>query len=294
MNVGVYFQPVSPVLSKKFIVEAHQLMHLFDEKQLLLSVQSPFIVRLFSTHKDKSYIYFAMEYCTGGEVFTVFADSLPWPDFVAKFYIAELTLALEYLHMLDIEHRDLKLENLLLTGSGHLKLTDFGFAKKINGRTWTVCGTTEYMAPEILQQRGYGISADYWALGVLIYELINGETPFVADDDMQAINNIMQCPDSLQFSDVFTEEVENLVSSLLNPDLSSRLGVLSGGTNDIKCHSFFSDVDWVKLYNGEYKAPITPKDSGQGGTDNFEIEEFTPSQLPQGPKELYIFEFSGF
>ena len=127
-----------------------------------------------SFFQDRTRLYLLIEYVPGGELFSYLRGEGRLPDATAKFYAAEIVLAFAHLHLTNIAYRDLKPENLLITASGHLKITDFGFAKIVEDRTWTLCGTPEYLAPEIIQSKGHNKSVDWWALGVLIYEMLAG------------------------------------------------------------------------------------------------------------------------
>merc|ERR1711991_125270 len=158
------------VLKKVEVVRLKQVEHITSEKNILSVISHPFIVNLFGAAQDTKNLYMLLEYVIGGEVFTHLRRAGRFPPDVSRFYGAEIVLALEYLHSLDIIYRDLKPENLLLDNNGHIKITDFGFAKKVEDRTWTLCGTPEYLAPEIIQSKGHGKAVDWWALGILIYE----------------------------------------------------------------------------------------------------------------------------
>lgn len=143
------------VMKKTEIVRLKQIEHIMNEKKILDDIHMPFLVNLIGSFKDSINLYFVMEYISGGELFSFLRRSQKFSNNVAKFYAAEVVLAFEYLHAKDIIYRDLKPENLLLTVEGHLKITDFGFAKYVPDQTWTLCGTPDYLAPEIIQSKGY-------------------------------------------------------------------------------------------------------------------------------------------
>ena len=165
--------------------------------------------------------------------------------FQTKFYSAQVTLMFEYLHAKNIIYRDLKPENLLLNKDGYLKMTDYGFAKLVTDRTYTLCGTPEYIAPEVLLNKGHGKAVDWWTLGVFIYELMAGYDPFTADDPMDIYANILK--GKLKFPRRFDSKAKSLVKHLLVADLSKRYGNLKRGVNDIKNHRFFKEIDWLCL-----------------------------------------------
>ncbi|CAJ0966361.1 unnamed protein product [Ranitomeya imitator] len=164
------------ILKKRHIVDTRQQEHIRSEKQIMQSAHSDFIVRLYRTFKDSKYLYMLMEACLGGELWTILRDRGSFEDSTTRFYTACVVEAFAYLHSKGIIYRDLKPENLILDHRGYAKLVDFGFAKKIGfgKKTWTFCGTPEYVAPEIILNKGHDISADYWSLGILMYELLTG------------------------------------------------------------------------------------------------------------------------
>lgn len=164
-------------MKKSQIVETRQQQHIMSEKEIMGEANCEFIVKLFKTFKDKKYLYMLMESCLGGELWTILRDKGNFDDATTRFYTACVVEAFDYLHSRNIIYRDLKPENLLLDEKGYVKLVDFGFAKKLQtGRkTWTFCGTPEYVAPEVILNRGHDISADYWSLGVLMFELLTGK-----------------------------------------------------------------------------------------------------------------------
>ncbi|KAJ2681636.1 cAMP-dependent protein kinase catalytic subunit, partial [Coemansia spiralis] len=179
------------VLRKSHVVKAKQVEHVNSERRILAECDCPFIVNMLGTCQDRANLYMLMEYVVGGELFTYLRRYHRFPAPVAKFYAAEVLLALEYMHDRNIIWRDTKPENILLDSRGHVKLTDMGFAKKIVDRTWTLCGTPDYLAPEVIQAKGYGRSVDWWALGILIFEMIAGYPPFYDEDHYRLYEKIL-------------------------------------------------------------------------------------------------------
>ena len=173
----------------------------------------------------------------------------------------------EYMHSKNIIYRDLKPENILIDEEGYLKLTDFGFAKFCEGKTYTLCGTPEYLAPEVLLNKGHSKPVDWWTLGILTYEMIAGIDPFNADDPMQIYQNILK--GKVKFPKDFDSNAKSLVKHLLVADVTQRYGCMKKGVNDIKNHRFFKHLDWYKLTQKKIPASYIPKIISTGDTTNF-------------------------
>ena len=166
------------ILKKSEVIYLKQVDHVKTEKKILEELNHPFIVNLFGAFQDDKNLYLLLEYVIGGEFFSHLRKAGRFPNDTAKFYAAQITLVFEHLHSMMILYRDLKPENLLLDSDGNCKVTDFGFAKKVEYRTWTLCGTPEYLAPEIILSKGHGKAVDWWASGILMYEMLAGYPPF--------------------------------------------------------------------------------------------------------------------
>jgi protein kinase A len=177
--------------------------------------------------------------------------------YIIRFYAAQVVSMFEYLHSKNIIYRDLKPENILIDKSGYLKLTDFGFAKYCEGRTYTLCGTPEYLAPEILLNKGHGKPVDWWTFGVLLYEMNAGIDPFNDEDPMLIYQKILK--GKIKFPSSFSSNAKSLVRHMLEADLSKRYGNLKGGVADIKNHRLFKGLDWNALLSLQIKPPYLPK-----------------------------------
>lgn len=176
---------------------------------------------------------------------------------LARFYAAEIVLVLAHLHTRNIIYRDLKPENLLLDKDGHVKVTDFGFAKVVTDRTYTLCGTPDYLAPEIIQSKGYGKSVDWWALGVLIYEMLVGYPPFADQSPFLVYEKILDR--SVEFPDFVDPVAKDLIRKLLTKDKTQRLGSGRGGASDVMGHEWFETVNWAALESGRVPATDLPR-----------------------------------
>eukprot|EP00605_Chrysophyceae_sp_TOSAG23-4_P002717 GSChrysophyteH1.ASY1.ANO1.2996.1 assembled CDS len=167
------------MLKKAEVIRLQQVEHMISEKTILSSLDHPFIVRLAGTFQDVKFLYMVLEYIVGGEFFTHLRKAGRFDHTASKFYATQISLVFEYMHQSDFIYRDLKPENLLLDKAGYLKITDFGFAKRVAFKTYTLCGTPEYIAPEVLLNKGHGKGVDWWTLGILLYEMMAGQPPFV-------------------------------------------------------------------------------------------------------------------
>ncbi|XP_030557476.1 cGMP-dependent protein kinase, isozyme 2 forms cD4/T1/T3A/T3B isoform X3 [Drosophila novamexicana] len=268
-------------MKKSQIVETRQQQHIMSEKEIMGEANCQFIVKLFKTFKDKKYLYMLMESCLGGELWTILRDKGNFDDATTRFYTACVVEAFDYLHSRNIIYRDLKPENLLLDEKGYVKLVDFGFAKKLQtGRkTWTFCGTPEYVAPEVILNRGHDISADYWSLGVLMFELLTGTPPFTGSDPMRTYNIILKGIDAIEFPRNITRNASNLIKKLCRDNPAERLGYQRGGISEIQKHKWFDGFYWWGLQNRSLEPPIKPNVKSVVDTTNF--DDYPPD--PEGP-----------
>ncbi|KAJ9224763.1 camp-dependent protein kinase type 2 [Paecilomyces variotii] len=258
------------VLKKAQVVKMKQVEHTNDERRMLQRVRHPFLITLWGTFQDSNNLYMVMDFVEGGELFSLLRKSQRFPNPVAKFYAAEVTLALEYLHSQHIIYRDLKPENLLLDRHGHLKITDFGFAKEVPDITWTLCGTPDYLAPEVVSSKGYNKSVDWWSLGILIFEMLCGFTPFWdSGSPVKIYENILR--GKIKYPPYMHPDAVDLLSQLITPDLTKRLGNLHGGSEDVKNHPWFAEVTWDRLARKDIDAPyVPPVRGGQGDASQFD------------------------
>lgn len=256
------------ILEISDVIRLKQVEHVKNEKAILLQVQHPFIIRMSWTHHDATCLYMLFEYVSGGELFTYLRNAGRFTSATGAFYAAEIVLALEYLHRMHVVYRDLKPENLLLDREGHLKITDFGFAKKLHDRTWTLCGTPEYLAPEIIQSKGHNRAVDWWALGVLIYEMLAGYPPYFDDNPFAIYEKILA--GKVEWPRHIDPVAKDLIKKLLVNDRTKRLGSMKNGAEDVKRHRWFKGTNWDDVLEKKLKPPIVPKVSHDGDTGNFD------------------------
>ncbi|XP_029410176.1 cAMP-dependent protein kinase catalytic subunit PRKX [Nannospalax galili] len=278
------------VMSISDVIRLKQEQHVHNEKAVLKDVTHPFLVKLFWTAHDARFLYMLLEFAPGGELFSFLRTRGRFSPATGMFYAAEITCALEFLHGRHVVYRDLKPENILLDRDGHVKLTDFGFAKKLADRTWTLCGTPEYLAPEVIQSKGHGRAVDWWALGILIFEMLSGFPPFFDDNPFGIYQKILACridfPRHLDFTS------KDLIRKLLVVDRTRRLGCMKNGVDDVKRHRWFRGVDWDSVVLRKLKPPIVPKVSGDSDTSNFESypEQDRNDVTPVADEDLETFK----
>uniref|UniRef100_A0A1A9W6T0 cGMP-dependent protein kinase n=1 Tax=Glossina brevipalpis TaxID=37001 RepID=A0A1A9W6T0_9MUSC len=268
-------------LKKRHIVDTKQEEHVFSERTIMMSCNCPFICRLYRTFRDEKYVYMLLEACMGGEIWTLLRDRGSFNENATQFIIGCVLQAFEYLHARGIVYRDLKPENLMLNENGYVKLVDFGFAKFIgnSNKTWTFCGTPEYVAPEIILNKGHDLAVDYWALGILIHELLNGTPPFTCNDPMQTYNIILKGIDMIDFPKHMSRAAVQLIKKLCRDSPVERLGYQKGGIQDIKKHKWFLGFDWDGLRNQLLIPPFIRPITGPTDTsyfDKFSIDVCEP------------------
>lgn len=285
---GVYHAMKS--IQKHKVVTNNKIEYIKTERTVLHGVRFPFSVHLNYSSHDNSYIYFIMPFVAGGEMFTHIGKLGKFTELQSKFYAAQVVLVLEYLHCIGLVYRDLKPENILIDHEGYLKITDYGSSKFVKTRTWSLVGTPEYLAPEIYYRKGYGNAIDWWALGVLIYEMSFGSSPFHSKDDTKIVQNILK--NNYRFPEYFSVDQRDIIHNLLQNDLSKRFGNLKNGANDIKNHKWFRQIDWFSLLKKQLQAPFLPEIIDPADTSNF-VTETIPNFVID-PEDTYAAEFADF
>ncbi|KAI9584625.1 hypothetical protein GQX74_006520 [Glossina fuscipes] len=259
------------ILLKDQIVRTKQVSHVHNEKKVLECIRFPFLIYLEFATKDYDCLYLGLPFINGGELFTYHRNRVrKFNEKQARFYAAQVFLGLEYMHNVHLLYRDLKPENILIDNNGYLKITDFGFAKKVETRTMTLCGTPEYLPPEIIQSKPYGTSVDWWSFGVLVFELVAGNSPFSPFSKDVMVMYAKICEGEYKMPAFFSAQLRDLVDHLLQVDLSKRYGNLTNGVKDIKDHAWFKPIDWYGLLNQEIAAPYVPTVANMEDLSNFD------------------------
>lgn len=240
-----------------------------SEREVMLELSHPFLIKLHETYQDETRIFLRTELVLGGELLTIMDAKETFDEEMAKFYAASVVSALAYLHSKSVVYRDLKPENILLDQTGYLKICDFGLAKFLNkipgGKTFTMCGTPDYLAPEVISQNGQDLAVDWWTLGILIYEMLVGKTPFVDDNPYVIYQKILK--EEVVYPDTLSPEAKELISRLLDKSNKTRLGV--NGAEEVKAMAWFQGVDFDALCARKLPAPVVPKIDGNLDTSNF-------------------------
>ncbi|XP_018336023.1 serine/threonine-protein kinase N isoform X2 [Agrilus planipennis] len=279
-NTGEYF--AIKALKKGDIIARDEVESLLSEKRIFEvanSIRHPFLVNLFACFQTDGHVCFVMEYAAGGDLMMhIHADVFTEPR--AVFYAACVVLGLQFLHENKIIYRDLKLDNLLLDTEGYVKIADFGLCKEGMGfgdRTGTFCGTPEFLAPEVLTETSYTRAVDWWGLGVLIFEMLVGESPFPGDDEEEVFDSIVN--DEVRYPRFLSLESIAIMRRLLRKNPERRLGSSERDAEDVKKQTFFRHIGWEDLLHRKVKPPFIPTVNHLEDVSNFD-EEFT-SEKPQ-------------
>lgn len=259
-------------LAKRGIVDSGLQGHVINECNIMKELNHPFILKFYGAMQDEHTVYFLLEILLGGELFRSLRKEGQFPESTSRFYAASVILAFCQIHSKKIAYRDLKPENLVMDAEGYLKLIDFGLAKKLEGgKTWTLCGTPDYLAPEVILNEGHDWAVDYWGLGVLIYEMTAGVPPFYADDPMNVYEKILSGQVSIPSQ--FSRGLGDLIKKLLKTLQSKRLGRIKGGASSVMKQKWFSGFDWNSLLDRKLEVPMKPDMKSSEDLSNFDAYE---------------------
>ena len=302
-------------IKKDILILKNQIIHILNEQIFMSRAKSPWIVELKASFQEDDYLYLVMEFLPGGDYMSLLMKKDKLTEDEAKFYIAELILAVESIHQLDCIHRDIKPDNILIDKDGHIKLSDFGLAKvsdtlyeqgsmktpkynpkkKTHQKLYSCVGTAFYVAPEVLEKKGYSQEIDWWSVGVIFYESLVGYAPFCAEDTQEVCHRIKNHDEYFQVPDdvVLSKEALDLMNKMIS-EPNKRLG--KNGSQEIKSHPFFKGIDWDNIRN-TLKPPFIPELDNDYDTryfeEEYEIEEpFYPKK--KAVKRRKDMEFLGF
>ncbi|KAI7880706.1 kinase-like protein [Lichtheimia hyalospora FSU 10163] len=283
-------------ISKENVVLQREIVHTKMERDILTSIaeiRHPFLIRLHCAFQDADQLFLVLDYHRGGDVATQLARHRVFSPTRSRLYAAEILLGLQELHSLGIVYRDLKPENILLDAAGHVVLTDFGLSKQFESalaldhqRTGTFCGTAEYLAPEILKQEPYTYAIDFWSLGMILYEMLEGITPFYHEEHGEMYRRILE--DDLEFTDAFDDVSQDFIAGLLWRDEHKRLGTGPNGPIVIRSHPYFSGLDWSDVYHKRIPPEYVPHLRSETDLSNFDRDflNMTPRLTPVSNTDL--------
>lgn len=283
------------VIKKAAVFAKNQVEHTKTERRILQGVDHPFMVKLRYAFQNDAKLYFVMDFYNGGTLHFHLRRAMHFDEVRTRFYAAQLVLAISHLHTYNIVYRDLKPENILLDDQGFIALTDFGlshdhFDSKDGMQTF--CGTPEYIAPELIRRVPYGKAVDYWSMGVLIFEMLAGYTPFYHANRKRNFQNIVKLP--LRFPSEFSDDARSLLRGLICRNPAKRLGSGPCGAQEIMDHPFFAQVDWEKLYKRDVPVPFKPVVKSDGEVNNVpeffkrqEVIDSVVSDVPIGKSHVF-------
>ena len=298
-------------IKKETLIQKNQVIHIRNEQLFMSKAKSPWIVELKASFQEDDYLYLVMEFLPGGDLMSLLIKKDKLTEEEARFYIAELILAVDSIHKLDCIHRDIKPDNVLIDKNGHIKLSDFGLAKVseklfqnfkdkdfdkdklTHKKIYSCVGTAYYVAPEVLNKTGYGKDIDWWSVGCIFFEMLVGYAPFCSEETNKVCYKVINWQKYLKIPDdiVVSKEAEDLINRMIN-NSNKRLG--RNGIEEIKAHPFFKGLDWDNIRN--MKAPFIPEIKNDYDTKYFEhFEEEEPFYPPYKKfKRRKDIEFLGY
>lgn len=265
-------------IRKDILIEYDQVENTLREKDILFECKHPFLIQMDFLFQNEMRLYFVMPFIQGGELYKILKNEKKFKEDTVIFYAIQLIMAIDYLHNKNIIHRDLKLENIMIDLEGYIKIIDYGLAKKLDeteeDEATTYCGTPEYLAPEMVSRSGHDKSVDWWAIGVLMYEMLFGMTPFYNQNQRKLLKKIKTAkvlfPDKTKFKIEYSDEIMDLIIRLLDKDRATRLGT-NGGAKEILSHPLFKSMDHNKILNKTMEPPFKPDVNKSGPLKYFNV-----------------------
>ena len=287
------------ILIKKQVKLRHQEVHTKAERDLMVKINCPFIVNIKFAFQDNEKLYIITEFMQGGEMFFHLHKERRFSNEKTKFYVIEMILAIEFLHKNKMLYRDLKPENIMVDASGHIKLTDFGLSKMVSKpkeKAFTICGTPQYLAPEILSDEGYDSSVDWWSLGCVMYEMLVGKAPFRIPKGAYLSAEIYK--QRITLPEFVTPEARDLISQLLVPNPKKRLGYGTEDATKIKANHYFDGINWEDAWNQKLTPPFVPELKNETDLTYFDKmftnEKIEESEVSGIPESIVGSEYKGF
>ncbi|KAI9107942.1 hypothetical protein K1719_020815 [Acacia pycnantha] len=285
------------VMRKDKIMEKNHAAYMKAERDILTKIEHPFIVQLRYSFQTKYRLYLVLDFVNGGHLFFQLYHQGLFREDLARIYAAEIVSAVSHLHANGIMHRDLKPENILLDADGHVMLTDFGLAKQFESdtRSNSMCGTIEYMAPEIILGKGHDKAADWWSVGILLFEMLTGKPPFRGGNREKIQQKIIK--DKIKLPAFLSSEAHSLLKMLLQKDATKRLGSGTRGSLEIRDHKWFKPINWSKLDVREVQPSFRPEVAGKHCVANFEKRwtdmpiTVSPANSPNGGNPFKDFSY---
>lgn len=277
-------------MMKRKLIDENQVSLIISEKKILEKIDHPLILRFYGAFQDENFLYIITEFIGGGDLWGHIHSNEGYFDYnTTRFYAAEVLVILDYLHKIGIVYRDLKPENILVDDDGHLKLIDMGYAKDIQGnRTCSLCGTPDYLAPEVIRGESYGFSVDWWAFGVLVCEMATGMSAFADENEAESYRKIREGEYTLPEWLEQYEDLCHLIRNLLCTEVAYRLGCSYQGGDEIKNHPFFEGIDWEMIAMKIYQPPIQPyidepdEDGYPSLTNYIDYSDTPEDEVPDG------------
>eukprot|EP00040_Diaphanoeca_grandis_P000067 m.272314 g.272314 ORF g.272314 m.272314 type:complete len:412 (-) comp100618_c0_seq1:52-1287(-) len=243
------------ILEKRRLSTNKRIEHAMNERNALQLVECPFAVKLVHAFQDDANLYLALEFVEAGEFFNLLQVHGPLAESTARFFGAQLVLALGYFQRKNLIHRDIKPENIMMDCHGYIKITDFGFSKFISERTWSICGTPEYTAPEIVLDQGHDLAVDWWSVGILLFEIVAGYSPFQAALNRRFLLLKKIIEGKVRYPMAFSQPFRDVLGNLLRKNPQNRLAF----ANHVYEHRWFADTEWNAINSRTYPAPLLPE-----------------------------------